>query len=239
MSIQRLTRPEIREREEQEAALARRLSALMGESVAVRLTRNRKRLLSMRRDRRGNRTLRAHCALAQADDHDLQVIAAWLTDAPGSAAAARTLFSKFRERIDAVSSLRLGRAPRSSAAPGRHHDLNEILRAMLAAFFPDMPPVYIAWSGREGRARRRRLGSWSPRERLVRIHSALDHPDVPRYFVAHVVHHELCHAAADPPLTPTGRRRIHGHEFRRLERLFPDFERAREWERRNARLLLR
>jgi hypothetical protein len=215
-----------------------RLSAALGRPIAVRLTRNRKRLLSVRVDRRGRRTLRAHCALAAADDHDLRVIASWIDDAPGSSSAARTLFSRFRERVDAVSSLRAGRAPRVSSAPGRHHDLNDILREMKACFFPELDPVYIAWSGREGRARRRRLGSWSPRERLVRIHSVLDDPAVPRYFIAHVVHHELCHAAIDPPLTPTGRRRVHGHDFRRLEATFPDLDRAREWERRNARLLL-
>jgi predicted SprT family Zn-dependent metalloprotease len=238
MTLPRLNRPEIRQRERQEEALAARLSGILGRPIAVRLTRNRKRLLSVRSDRRGHRTLRAHCALATADDGDLAVIASWLNDAPGSSEAARTLFSKFRDRIDEVSSLRAGRPPRATAVPGRHHDLNDILREIQGAFFPDMETVYIAWSGREGRARRRRLGSWSPRERLIRMHSVLDDPKVPRYFVAHVVHHELCHAALDPPLTPTGRRRVHGREFQRLEAEFPDLSAAREWERRNAKLLL-
>lgn len=238
MPLQRLSRPEIREREEQAGALARRLSDVLGAPIAVKLTRNRKRLLSLRADRRGHRTLRAHLALAAADHHDLGVIAAWITGAPGSGAAARTLFAKFRADIDAVSSLRSHVPPRSTGMPGRHHDLTEILRDVKAAFFPDMERVYIAWSGREGRARRRRLGSWSPRERLVRIHTVLDQPEVPRYFIAHVVHHELCHAAADPPLTPTGRRRVHGREFQRLEAMFPELQRARDWERRHGKILL-
>lgn len=238
MTLPRLTRPEIREREQQETLLGERLSAVLGAPIRVRLTRNRKRLLSVRSDRRGHRTLRAHCALAEADDEDLAVISAWLKDAPGSASAARTLFSKFRDRIDTISLLRAGRAPKLSAVPGLHHDLNDILREVKAAHFPDLEPVYIAWSGREGRARRRRLGSWSPRERLIRIHTVLDRPQVPRYFIEHVVHHELCHAAVDPPLTPTGRRRVHGRDFQRLEAMFPDLDRARDWERRNARLLM-
>lgn len=237
MSLPRLTRPEIRERELQEEELSARLSAVLGAPIQVRLTRNRKRLLAVRSDRRGNRTLRAHCAFAGADDHDLAVLAAWLRDEPGSAHAARTLLSRFREEIDEVSQLRARRAS-TLAAPGRHHDLNDILREIQAVYFPGLERVYIAWSGREGRARRRRLGSWSPRERLVRIHSVLDDPKVPRYFIAHVVHHELCHAALDPPLTPTGRRRVHGHDFRRLENMFPDLDLARDWERRNGRLLM-
>ena len=72
----------------------------------------------------------------------------------------------------------------------------------------------------------------------AKLAGVLDDPNVPRYFIAHVVHHELCHADLDPPLTPTGRRRIHGREFQHLEAMFPDLARAREWERRNARLLL-
>lgn len=237
MSLPRLTRPEIRERELHEQALSARLSRALGSPLDVRLTRNRKRLLALRSDRRGNRTLRAHVAFAEADDHDLAIIVAWMKDEPGGAHAARTLFSRFRERIDEVSQLRAVKSSRLNA-PGLHHDLNDILRDVHATFFPELERIYIAWSGREGRARKRRLGSWSPRERLIRIHSVLDDPDVPRYFIAHVVHHELCHAALDPPLTPTGRRRVHGHDFRRLENMFPDLERAREWERRNARLLM-
>jgi hypothetical protein len=35
-----------------------------------------------------------------------------------------------------------------------------------------------------------------------------------------------------------GRRVIHGAEFRRRERGYADYQRSREWERRNLRLLL-
>ncbi len=237
MSLPRLSRPEIRERSRAERLLAARLTSVLGKPIAVRLTRNGKRLLSLRSDAKGNRTLRAHCALAEADADDLRVIAAWIRDDPGAGAAARTLFSKFRERIDAVTVLRSG--TRASGGPGVHHDLNAMLRALLDRYFPNLPQVYIAWSGRAGGATRRRLGSWNPRERLIRMHCVLDRPEVPAHFVAHVIHHELCHAAADPPLTPTGRRRIHGPEFRRLEAQFEDLERARAWERAHGRLLLR
>ena len=236
--LPRLSRPEMREREEIEARLGRELSEMAGSSFTVRLTRNRKRLLSLRKNRAGKRELRMHEALAVVGSAEMQVLAAWVRDEPGSHGAAKTLLSRHASEIDRISALR-AKAPPTSLSVGKHHDLLEILHEIRSALFPDLPPVYIAWSGRLGAARRRRLGSWTHRGRLIRIHVALDSQHVPRYFVASVVHHELCHAAIDPPRTPSGRRRVHGPEFRALETLFPDLERAQEWERRNVNRLLR
>ena len=232
-----MTRPALREREEAEASLGRTLSRLIGEPIAVSLTRNRKRLLSVRRNRGGQRELRMHAALASAAPAELEVLAAWVRNDPGSHAAAKTLLARHSGEIDRVAALRAG-PPRGSVAVGRHHDLLAILHDLKARFFPDIPPVYIAWSGRLVRARRRRLGSWTWRGRLIRIHCLLDHPDVPEFFVASVVHHELCHAALEPGTTPSGRRRLHGPEFRRLEAMFPDFDKAQRWERLNNRWLV-
>lgn len=236
--LPRLSRPQMREREETEARLGRELSAIADAPFKVRLTRNRKRLLSLRKNPDGARELRMHEALAIIGSAEMQVLAGWVRDEPGSQAAARTLLARHAPEIDRVSAFR-ARAPRASLSIGKHHDLLEILHELRSAFFNDLPPAYIAWSGRLGAARRRRLGSWTHRGRLIRIHVALDSPHVPRYFVASVVHHELCHAAVDPPRTASGRRRVHGPEFRALEARFPDFDRAQEWERENVHRLLR
>jgi hypothetical protein len=118
------------------------------------------------------------------------------------------------------------------------HDLEAIRDELLAGFFAGLEPPRIGWSGRAGRARRRlRLGSWDAQARAVRVHRRLDARDVPRFFVASVVHHELCHAALGEPPVVRGRRRLHGPDFRRLESRFPDLERALEWEARNRERL--
>ena len=238
MPLNRLSRSELRDRSGAEDLLSEQISTLVGSPIRVALTRNRKRLLSVRRNPSGQRELRIHAALAAASAAETDVLAAWVVNKPGSHVAARTLLARYGAEIDRVAALRV-QAPGSAFSTGRHHDLLAMLHDLKARFFPEIPPVYIAWSGRLGPARRRRLGSWTSRGRLVRIHCLLDSPDVPDFFVASVIHHELCHAALEPGRTPTGRRRLHGHEFRQLESLFPDIERARDWEKRNVARLLK
>jgi hypothetical protein len=237
MTIHRLSRPALAARKAAEDRLSDHMSDAVGKPIRVVLTRNRKRLLSVSSERDG-RILRMHCALAEAEPGEIDVLAAWVAGRPGSQQAARTLLSRHAARIDEISAAR-AKAPRASALQGRHHDLLGILTELIGEHFPNLPRVYIAWSGRQVTAQRRRLGSWHPRARLVRIHCRLDSPRVPRWFVASVVHHELCHAACDPSRTLTGRRRVHGPEFRALEERFVDLERSREWERQNLGWLLR
>jgi predicted metal-dependent hydrolase len=236
MSLTRLSRPALAARKSAEEVLGRRLSSAVGRPVRVVLTRNRKRLLSLRSGRGGS-VLRMHSALEGAEADEIEVLAAWVLGKPGSQEASRTLLARHAERIDAVSATTL-RPPRAAAQQGRHHDLLSILGELKAAHFPQLPDVYVAWSGRQVTARRRRLGSWHPRARLVRIHCRLDSARVPRYFLASIVHHELCHAACDPSRTPTGRRRVHGPEFRALDARFADGHRARAWEQENLAWLL-
>jgi hypothetical protein len=52
-----------------------------------------------------------------------------------------------------------------------------------------------------------------------------------------VVFHEMLHQAV-PAREANGRRIVHGPEFRRRERAYPEFARAKAWEERNLSLLL-
>ena len=82
-----------------------------------------------------------------------------------------------------------------------------------------------------------RTGVYLHAARAIRIHPALDREDVPEFYVASVVFHEMLHQVV-PPDERGGRRTIHGREFRRRERAFPDHARAAAWERENVHLLL-
>lgn len=62
------------------------------------------------------------------------------------------------------------------------------------------------------------------------MHSALDHPEVPEFFVRFIIFHEMLHAELKVQ-DKRGRRCIHSREFRRREHAHPDFERAKKWER--------
>ncbi len=74
--------------------------------------------------------------------------------------------------------------------------------------------------------------------REIRIHPALDKPDVPRFFVAFIVFHEMLHQLF-PSERDTGRHVHHPRAFRDREKAFPLYEAAMTWEREHLNQLLR
>jgi hypothetical protein len=91
---------------------------------------------------------------------------------------------------------------------------------------------------RAGRRRRTvKTGVYLHEARVIRIHPTLDRPEVPEFYVAAVVFHEMLHQVV-PVHERNGRRVVHGAEFRRRERAYADYHRSREWERAHLGLLL-
>ena len=115
---------------------------------------------------------------------------------------------------------------------GSHHSLGAIFARLNAEYFDGRVDASIRW-GRRTRARRPRrsikLGSYNSRLGLIRVHPALDATWVPDYFVEYVVYHEMLHHII-PVELGVGRRRPHGRDFRRRERLYHSYGRARVWE---------
>ena len=89
------------------------------------------------------------------------------------------------------------------------------------------------------RRRAIRFGAYFSRGNIIRIHPLLDQAFVPEYFVRYVVFHEMLHAAMETRATGSGRRRVHGGEFKRRERAYPDYDRAIAWETANLKKLLK
>jgi hypothetical protein len=88
--------------------------------------------------------------------------------------------------------------------------------------------------GKRQRASRRSksiiFGTYVEDDHLVRVHPRLDAADVPAYFVEFVVYHEMLHKYEPPEILPSGRRNVHTRRFRHLERRFPHFQQARQFE---------
>jgi hypothetical protein len=74
--------------------------------------------------------------------------------------------------------------------------------------------------------------------REIRVHPALDRPDVPRFFVEYIVFHEMLHQLF-PSDRHTGRHVHHPRAFRDRERAFPRYEAALAWEKQHLHRLLR
>lgn len=214
-------------------ALALRLAEIVRKPIELRLTDNRRTMMSWS-TRAGVVRLRLHHMFAKAPEDVVAAVAGVLA---GRGRAVGQVVDAFIEANRGV--IRRGhRAPRPRPA-GRCHDLGAILADVNARLLGGAFSGQVGWGRATGTRRRRsiRLGSYSHADRLIRIHPALDQPFVPRYVVEWVVYHEMLHQLVPCPRAGS-RRRCHSAEFRAREATFPDHARAVTWERENlARLL--
>jgi hypothetical protein len=125
---------------------------------------------------------------------------------------------------------------------GRFHDLEPTFRSLNGRFFEGAIEAGIGW-GRLPRGNRRRrrtikMGLYFHEQKAIRIHPALDRPEVPGYVLEFIVYHEMLHQACPPERTPQGKQRIHTRAFRAREKLHPDHQRALAWEKQNLKMLL-
>ena len=218
--------------------LADALSELLAERVRLTVHDNRSTMVSFRRDP-GELHYRVHHMFLEAPHEVVTALAAFAGPRRGAAARRREAGS----RIDAFVKRNRARiaAPRADRllARGRFHDLQEIYDRLNAAHFDGKIEARIGWGPvRPGRRRRTvKTGVYVQDARIIRIHPTLDRTQVPEFYVAAVVFHEMLHQAV-PAREVNGRRIVHGAEFRRRERSYPDHARARAWEDRHLSLLL-
>ncbi|MCZ6786571.1 MAG: hypothetical protein O7E54_05335 [Planctomycetota bacterium] len=203
------------------------LGERLGRRVHIRY--NKARTMPVRAEtlRDGTWRIRLHAMFRDAPPEVWDALAAWLR-AGRRARRACTLLDTW---IDA----RLAELPnkprrRITLRPqGTHHDLDELASNLFAdEFVLDFPDresrPRLTWGRAANRRVRRTLtfGSFTPADRLVRIHPILDQPAVPGWFVRYILFHELLHAAL-PTLN-------HGGKFNERERAFGDYARAKRWE---------
>ena len=218
--------------------LADTLSDLLAERVRLTVHDNRSTMVSFRRGG-GEIHYRVHHMFLEAPHDVVTALAAFAGPRRGAAARRReagTRIDSFVKRNRAR--IAMPRADRL-LAQGRVYDLQGIFDRLNVEYFEGQIEARIGWGPvRSGRRRRTvKTGVYVQDARIIRIHPTLDRPQVPEFYVATVVFHEMLHQAV-PAREVSGRRIVHGAEFRRRERAYPDHARARLWEDRNLALLL-
>jgi hypothetical protein len=123
---------------------------------------------------------------------------------------------------------------------GRCFDLQVMFNQLNRAYFQEGIQARVGWGRLPPRRRRKsiRLGVYDHQTREIRIHPALDRPEVPAFFVEFILFHEMLHQLF-PSSNATGRRIHHPRAFREREKSFPLYAAALRWERENLHLLLR
>lgn len=196
-----------------------------GVSIELTLTDNATSMLSLRHGPKGDVYVRIHHMFLDAGAAVIEEIANFVKNRRNKTPLIRDFIRKNHSAIIKPPKRRAIAAPQ-----GKYHNLKQIYDAINEEYFNGHLALDITWGRRQTKAvyRKRRLGSYDAAVSLIRIHPALDKPNVPRYFVEYVVYHEMLHAALGTTMK-NGRRSIHGREFKLRERLFRDFDRADEF----------
>jgi predicted metal-dependent hydrolase len=122
-----------------------------------------------------------------------------------------------------------------SCPQGNFYNLQEIFDRINEKYFEKRIDLAITWFGSPDREakRRRLLGSYNQKKRLIKIHRLLDNDRFPSYFVSYVIYHEMLHHECPPKAR--GKRRIHHKTFKEREKLFEEYALAKRWERANRK----
>ncbi len=206
-----------------------------GVKVLLAVHDNRSTMLSYRKQPPLLR-IRAHHMFLDAPDPVVRAIADYA--GRGQAAAGSVIDDYIARSQDTIAAL--PRRPKLLESRGRCHDLQALFDELNQLHFEGKIAARIGWGRHTRRLRRRsiRLGVYDHAAKEIRIHPALDNPDVPRFFVEFIVFHEMLHQLF-PSARDTGRHVHHPAEFRERERAFPRYELALSWEKAHLKELLR
>lgn len=222
--------------------LERRLSARLKGKAVVEIHDNTHTMVTFHK-RGGVWRVRLHHMFLAASDEVLAGLAAFIrTGDPVSSALLDRYIDRNKVFIRRQSPAQLRKRLRIDPV-GEHHDLEKIFRALNRRYFRGQEVTAAITYGPAPRVRRPRrsikMGSYSADSQVIRIHPALDHPEVPRYFVEWIVFHEMLHHIYKARRREDGKRCLHPPEFMEHERTFHDYRRAQAWESENLELLLR
>lgn len=218
-------------------ALAGQIAAILGPELKVLLTvhDNRSTMISFRRQPPLLK-IRAHHMFLDAPQTVVRSIADYAGRGKTSAGVELDDYiAAQQKRIRALPT-----KPALLESRGECFDLQELLVRINEAHFENSVKARIGWGRNTNKRRRKsiRLGVYDHKAREIRIHPALDRPDVPRFFVEFIVFHEMLHQLF-PSDRDTGRHVHHPRAFRDRERAFPRYAAAMAWERQHLQELLR
>lgn len=225
------------QQERARAELAARISAYLQRARArVVLTDNVHTMLSIKRGQ-GVLTFRLHHLFVGAPAAVVRAMARYAETHERESALL------LRDYVDTKESLI--RTPQEARpvtldVAGRWHNLQALFDELNATYFDGAIKARITWGPRGKRRRARdsiQLGSYTMEDGLIRIHPVLDAKDVPRFFVAWIIYHEMLHEVHDMPVVG-GRRVYHTPEFLRAEARFEHHAAAVAWEDANRHKLL-
>ncbi len=126
-----------------------------------------------------------------------------------------------------INRMRRSRGRKLQGSPrGKAHDLAPMFARLNRRYFSGrLRCPRLGWSGR---ALRRQLGCFDPGVDQIVMNMRLDRPEVPAFVVEYVLYHEMLHVKHPIRAASCGLQ-AHSAAFRREERRFAHFDRARRF----------
>jgi hypothetical protein len=126
-----------------------------------------------------------------------------------------------------VVQMRRSRGRKLQSGPrGQVHDLSPMFTRLNRQYFSGrLRRPRLGWSGR---AWRRQLGCFDPGVEQIVINIRLDRPEVPPFVVEYILYHEMLHVKHPIRAASCGLQ-SHSAAFRKEERRFRDYDRARRF----------
>lgn len=125
--------------------------------------------------------------------------------------------------------------PKKLQAKGIHYDLKLIYDQINEKYFQNELSLTITWfkKPRYRSFRHLTFGSYNKPLKLIRINKILDDPKVPSYFLEFITYHEMLHHICPSRMDKKGRSTVHTKEFKEKERLFSEYQKAIDWEKKS------
>ena len=211
----------------------RHCPGIPGDGLGVQFHLNTSTMVSL--SRRGHlRTLRVHWLFTKAPRPVLEAIVRSFFVRKGGQSSKR-FRTAVLDFIDSNRGLTLSVlcARQVGTSRGDVYNLEEVESNVRGKHLGNCPALRLGWSHRVTPCL---MGKWiqmpAGTPNLIVINRLLDSRKVPRYYLEYIVFHEMLHEVI--PIRRSGGRWVHHPaEFRRRERQFPGFDRARDWESQN------
>lgn len=207
------------------------LSRRTGLAVMLFLNSNRRRMVSARQRGPGAVEVRLQRAFLDSPDDVLSELAQLILGRHTDKLALRRFIdSAFRENPEQGRPRRQVGVDRQVSS---HHDIERYARDLNDIYLGGRSTARVVW-GRKGKRRSRRsirFACYDPERNLVIMNRKLDSAAIPAYFVEYVLFHEMLHEVLGIGERPDGRRDVHGSLFKLMESTYPDYDKARRFER--------
>jgi hypothetical protein len=149
----------------------------------------------------------------------------------------RVIFQQFSTEIEPFMG-NPGRIGRLVNDPdGKHYDLQQLFEKVIKLYFngEKTEDLKTGWSKK---AVRSYYAHYRKDYGLITFNSMLDNAKIPGYVMEYLMYHEILHSVY-PSRIVKNRLSKHPIEFRKKERQFPEYRRARLWLKENARKLIK